>query len=185
MIQTDPGQAGDPGRLDDIGRVPSAAQTRLKADQPTARGGKAEESQCRHQFKFGGIDPLLRLKAVRRPLDLLRLFSEQSVGQRFAVHRDPLAEPLDKGGDEQSGADARLGEDRGDHRRDTALSVGSCDVDKLQLILRIVQPRHQPAHRIGIFLFAQPFAAVQPVNRLKIGHNMLLFLLHPSTVSFK
>ena len=62
----------------------------------------------------------------------------------------PLFEPLQMGRCIETNTELGLNEHGGDHRRRGALPFGTCDMDDVQVVVRITQPLKQVAHPVEV-----------------------------------
>ena len=171
MVEADARDHRD-DRPGDVRRVEPAAEACLENGDVDLGPGKVVEGHGRHHLKPGRH---ARAAADRRGVELLdgrddrgERAEEIGLGDRPAVDRDPLFEPMDVGGEVATDPQPCLAEDRGDHRHRRALPLRASHVDHRKGVVRVADQGEQPSHP------RQAERAVAPR-----ADRRLTFVVHP------
>ena len=130
MIEGDPRDNGAQRLADHIGAVQKTAHTDLADNDVTALSLEDPKAERGDEFELGD-DHALLVQLIHQRLEKAHRSGKLLFGDHFVIDLDALAEIDDIGRDKQPDLVARLLQNKGEHRRDRALAVGTGNVDEL------------------------------------------------------
>ena len=176
VVQADVGDDGALGVLDGVRRVPVAAHAHLQHHDVALLPLEVLEAQGGDQLELRGMLG----HGVGMGPHVFRQCAQVVVGDLNAVHLHALVEADDVGRGVEPRAIARPREDGGQHRRGGALAVGARDVNELQVVLRVAQPREQLPDPLQSRDRPEPGDAVDIIECFGDVHMQILRFLFPA-----
>ena len=133
MVEGDTRDNGEQGRIDNIGRIESAAHSRLKDNDVTFFSLEIFKTDRGDKLKLRG----LIFHCVSKGLDVFGDLCKLIVGNVLAAELHTLVEDLYVGRGEKSRFVTCVAENRFKHRAEGALSVSSRNVNEFKTVLRV------------------------------------------------
>ena len=133
---------------DNVGGIQKAAAAHFQRHDVAALFLEIEERQRGLHLKGGGAGQARLLHLLGSGGNGRHMAGERLFFDVLPVHLNALPVGKQRGRDVTTGTVARTGQDRGKIRQNRSFSVGTGNVDELQLVLRIAQTTQQFSHAL-------------------------------------